>query len=100
MEFKGTSGEWITETYTSENGRETIIVRNLDYKGDRTDIHVRFSAIDETEKETNRANALLISKAPEMLVMLKELISANPMHNGWHEKRLKARQLIKEATEL
>jgi hypothetical protein len=39
-------------------------------------------------------------KAPEMLEMLEELISANPMHDGWHEKILKANQLIKEATEI
>jgi hypothetical protein len=94
MEFRGTKKKWITETYTSENGRETIIVRNIDYKGERTDIHVRFSAIEETEKETNRANALLISKSPEMLEMLQWILS------GQHIDNSEIKQLIKEATEL
>lgn len=36
----------------------------------------------------------------EMAEMLKELIRANPMHNGWHEKILKANQLIESVTEI
>jgi hypothetical protein len=101
MEFRGTKGEWVTETFTSENGRETTFVCNTDYNSERTDIHIRFSAIEETEKETNRANALLISKSPEMLEMLKLLISRmeeNDLGNSYSVK--KAKQLIKEATEL
>jgi hypothetical protein len=98
MEFRGTTGEWKTDTYTSENGRETIIVRNLDYKGDRTDIHIRFSAIDETEKETNRANALLISKSPELLEMLKKIYFGNDYKNP--SLHMEIKQLIKEATDL
>jgi N-acetylmuramoyl-L-alanine amidase len=97
MEFKGTMGKWKTDTYTSENGRETTIVCNTDYNSGRTDIHVRFSAIDETEKETNRANALLISKAPEMLEMLIELCF---ICNLSDERQMEVNKLIKEATEL
>ena len=93
MEFKGTKGEWKTDTYTSENGRETTIVCNLDYNSERTDIHIRFSAIEETEKETNRANALLISKSPEMLEMLERVLTAK-----FTTEEIK--QLIKEATDL
>lgn len=48
----------------------------------------------------NSPNALLISKAPEMLEMLKELINANPIHISWHDKKIKAYKLIKEATEI
>ena len=98
MEFRGTTGEWVTETYTSENGRETIIVCNTDYNSNTTDIHVRFSAIDETEKQTNRANALLISKAPEMLEMLKKIYFGNDYKNP--SLHMEIKQLIKEATEL
>jgi hypothetical protein len=94
MEFRGTKGEWITETFTSENGRETTIVCNTDYNSNRTDIHVRFSAIEETEKQTNRANALLISKSPELLEMLQWILS------GQHIDNSEIEQLIKEATEL
>jgi hypothetical protein len=98
---KFTKGKWKTYTYTSENGGETTIVQNLDYKGDRTDIHVRFSSIQETEKETNKANALLISKAPEMLEMLIKLCNLSPRNTiqvaGLMDK---AEKLIKEATVL
>jgi len=52
-----------------------------------------------SEKEL-MANVRLVKKAPEMLEMLEELVSANAMHEGYHEKKLKAIQLIKEATEL
>jgi uncharacterized protein YwgA len=97
MEFKGTWEEWKTYTYISENGRETTIVQNINYKGERTDIHVRFSAIEETEKETNKANALLISKAPKMLEMLIEL---SFICNLSDEKQREVNKLIKEATEL
>jgi hypothetical protein len=93
MEFRGTKGEWITETFTSENGRETTIVCNTDYNSERTDIHIRFSAIEETEKETNKANALLISKSPEMLEMLERVLTAK-------FTTAEIKQLIKEATEL
>lgn len=98
MEFRGTRGKWITETFTSENGRETTIVCNTDYNSNRTDIHVLFSAIDETEKQTNRANALLISKSPEMLEMLKKIYFGNDYKNP--SLHMEIKQLIKEATEL
>jgi hypothetical protein len=103
MEFRGTREIWEKDIYTSENGRETIIVRNIDYNGNRTDIHIRFSAIEETEKETNRANALLISKSPEMLELLIDLVKTWDFVNDekYHSPNMeKARQLIKEATEL
>jgi hypothetical protein len=44
------------------------------------------------------ANALLISKAPEMLEMLNELISGNRLIRETDYKKIE--QLIKEATEL
>ena len=100
MEFRGTKGEWKTDTYTSENGRETTIVCNTDYNSNRTDIHVLFSAIDETEKQTNRANALLISKAPEMLEMLKKVRFYAEFDSMRLDLYNEIEQLIKEATEL
>jgi len=100
MEFRGTKGEWITETYTSENGRETTIVCNTDYNSERTDIHIRFSAIEETEKQTNRANALLISKAPEMLAMLKKVRFYAEFDSMRLDLYNEIEQLIKEATDL
>jgi len=101
MEFRGTKGEWKTDTYTSENGRETTIVCNTDYNSNRTDIHVLFSAIDETEKQTNRANALLISKSPEMLEMLNKVLEENMTdYSCCMNVKNDIEQLIKEATEL
>lgn len=52
--------------------------------------------------EVTKANALLISKAPEMLEMIQSLIEAKNNGNDWDSEELfiKAEVLIKEATEL
>ena len=50
-----------------------------------------------------KADALLISKAPEMLKKLaevKDLLEAYPSETKIHLKAVEIRQLIKEATEL
>jgi 1,4-dihydroxy-2-naphthoyl-CoA synthase len=100
MEFRGTRGKWKADTYTSENGREITFVCNTEYNSERTDIHVRFSAIEETEKETNRANALLISKSPELLEMLKKVRFYAEFDSMRLDLYNEIEQLIKEATEL
>ena len=94
MEFKGTKGKWYLQEYSDAY---TNIVRCDNGLGLET-IYI-CSTSQSTNKE-QRANALLISKAPEMLEMLKELINTNPVHDGWHNKILKANKLIKEATEI
>jgi len=60
---------------------------------------VNGSCIALTYGENAKYNAVLISKAPEMLYMLKELIN---LHELGHEigQYDKARELIKEATEI
>ena len=84
MEFKGTKGKWKLS-------------------------HDSMTIIDENElpisKQSGRvnlknweANALLISKAPEMLEMLNLLLEGKDSIPEW--KKEKAKQLIKEATEL
>lgn len=56
--------------------------------------------------ETARANALIISKAPEMLEMLKEIVSEFDIYKSLAQGTskcdaiMKAEQLIKEATEI
>jgi hypothetical protein len=87
MEFKGTKGKWEINPKASRNVRcNNLTIANC-------------SSGQNGENEIEeKANALLISKAPEVLEMLNELISANPMHDGWHEKILKANKLIQEAT--
>lgn len=95
MEFKGTKGKWVLvndfNDLESEKS-ESIASFHWNYE----DYH---TTMVKNEIE-GKHNALLISKAPEMLEMLKELINCNPLHKGYHEKKLKAIKLIKEATEL
>ena len=55
------------------------------------------------KKKEMKANALLISKAPEMLEKLaevKDLLEAYPSEAEMHLKAVEIRQLIKEATEI
>jgi hypothetical protein len=87
-EFKGTKGKW-----------EVVKYEKNDFSLCRNEIQFGDDGECVAEFVHNDYDALLISKAPEMLEMLEELISANPMHDGWHEKILKAKQLIKEATQ-
>lgn len=83
MEFKGTKGKWFkpngTTIIQSDNGSEIC-----DYAGYKTTL------------EEDEANALLISKAPEMLEMLNKLY-AEDLLKDYQDDVLK---LIKEATEL
>ena len=100
MEFKGTKGKWkikdIKSTLETEiNSSEYRIAKVKHYKGKNFN--------DPIEKEA-KANALLISKAPEMLEMLIELreifdkYSVNPEQQFFKYKE-PLEQLIKEATE-
>ena len=99
MDFKGTKGKWFSYCLDSKphycfanDGEITIcgFYKRQDTGRDLSD-------------EELRANALLISKAPEMLEMLREFVerwdfvNSQLFHNAEIEK---ARQLIKEATEL
>jgi hypothetical protein len=87
MEFKGTKGGW-------EAKRLNIINYSYIASGDKFIANI-------AEGEETKANALLISKAPEMLEMLQKFVSMSP--NGViaiADLMDKAEQLIKEATEL
>ena len=97
MEFRGTKEKWNYEkgTYLENtiffhfNNGEIIKVSNINDN-------------DEATEET-KANALLISKAPEMLEKLaevKDLLEAYPSEAEMNLKAVEIRQLIKEATEL
>lgn len=91
MEFKGTKGKWwsccIKKTphyiFTAE-GETTIC-----------GFYKKQEMRDDLPDEELRANALLISKAPEMLEMLKDI-----KDHFCCDKRKQIEQLIKEATEL
>jgi hypothetical protein len=91
MEFKGTKGKWEIDKNDVRVNEEIIITAyGFNVKG------------KYTHTEETKANALLISKAPEMLEMLKEL--RNAILSEDYVRMLAnsqlAKELIKEATEL
>ena len=97
-EFKGTKGKWkikdIKSTLETEiNSSEYRIAKVKHYKGKYFN--------DPIEKEA-KANALLISKAPEMLEMLNRFmeITRELNHPRLDHLRGSANRLIKESTEL
>jgi hypothetical protein len=88
-EFKGTKGKWTS--FKPQDGNGFVYVNN-EYLTTGT------IATCYGDGEEPQANALLISKAPEMLEMLKELISGNRLLLETDYKKIE--QLIKEATQL
>jgi hypothetical protein len=95
-EFKGTKGKW----YVSGGDKyATIQSTGMDEKIAVT--HPTIATINSTflDIEEFRANALLISKAPEMLEMLAK-ISKGFNDDEKHLIVSKARQLIKQSTDL
>lgn len=87
MEFKGTKGKW---HFDKENAK----VRKED--GNVLCIVYHTNIINKEESEPN---ALLISKAPEMLEMLIEI--ANQIEDGrTYVTKDNIEQLIKEATKI
>ena len=85
-EFKGTKGKFYTKYV---NGLIRIV--------DKYDNNV----LDTPFIEINESNALLISKSPEMLETIKELLKELEFHGYQHSTTIyKANELIKEATEL
>ena len=96
-EFKGTKGKWKIENIkspfeTAINSSEYRIAAVKHYEGKNFN--------DPIEKEA-KANALLISKAPEMLEMLNRFmeITRELNHPRLDHLRWSANKLIKEATE-
>lgn len=98
MDLKETNTEWfITEKATKKMPMATI------NKSNRGFINV-YSLGNDTIEETN-ATALLISKAPEMLEMIKSIVSEFSHYKSAHGTSkcgaiLRAEELIKEATEI
>ncbi len=88
MGFKGTKGKWSC-ILGNEQQFSKIIIGKKNYE-------IR---LDLEQIEEEKANALLISKAPEMLEMLGKLCDELEFHKI-SLMAIQARQLIKEATEL
>lgn len=93
-EFKGTKGKWNYEVVKNSSCKISIADTSF------AEIYLPHNADDITEMQYN---ALLISKAPEMLEMIQILlgdIEKGPVKWTRQEKITMARKLIKEATEL
>ena len=91
MEFKGTKGKWNIERHQHQLCGDYLIIDENDYQ---------LAIVDNEyiqDYEKTKANALLISKAPEMLELLQSLVSSEMTPLAI---RKQAKQLIKEATEL
>ena len=98
--FKGTQGKWYIEGEPCESGNEyhgsfDIITNEREQVVSQV---AAYSFFGQT-LETSKYNALLISKAPEMLEVLQWLLELRDtgMEIGQWDK---VHQLIKEATEL
>jgi hypothetical protein len=90
-EFKGTKGKWKLSTIITY-GRQMVDLG--EFKGS---VDVWCHSGDSMTKEEAQANALLISKAPEMLEMLKNIFEDYDYAiDNWQELE----QIIKEATEI
>ena len=101
-EFKGTKGKWIVGKANMKDTNKDELVVSMD-GGEKTKQGYRLIAcISPWEKydSIDLANALLISKAPEMLHLLKELSELKSSSFILDELQERAKQLIKEVTEL
>jgi hypothetical protein len=94
-EFKGTKGKW--ELKNNEYGYNTSVFTDNSQNPFRT---ICVSRVNDQEQ--NNANLLLISKAPEMLEMLKKCKEYFLLKtDAKSEERADAiGQLIKEATQI
>lgn len=83
MEFKGTSGKWFADIRTGccavypedrkddTNGLSSDDSRNIFFSNKDSN----YNGIHWEQSEEQRANALLISKAPDMLELLEDLVN-------------------------
>jgi hypothetical protein len=92
MEFLGTKGKW------KQNGF-AVFVGEQEHIG--SNVICRFhNGLESYQKEQQQYNALLISKAPDMLEMLKELANIKSSSFILDEIQVRVEQLIKEATSI
>jgi hypothetical protein len=92
-EFKGTKGKW--EIEKTNDYHEDCRINHI------PNIGIYFDENSDIEPEEIDANLLLISKAPEMLDMLKKLVERLEENDlGRLNAVSQAKQLIKEATQL
>lgn len=95
-EFKGTKGNWELCKDYDEMDNPVLSVTSNEGK---IAYCYNLKLCCGIQERTN-ANAILISKAPEMLEMLELLQRMMDGQEDWDEVRSEIKQLIKEATEL
>ena len=88
MEFKGTKGNWELKKLTNR-----IIIGNSIADVWGFDAHINSEVKEEME-----ANALLISKAPEILWMLQKC--ERTLREVYEVETTEIKELIKQATDL
>jgi len=96
-EFKGTKGKWNVSEETNINnfGVEYFTI-DFETSKDCIDVYLDNRLSEEERIIDGKANALLISKAPEMLEMLRKILEKDFDFDYYTE----IEKLIKEATEL
>ena len=83
-EFKGTNGEWNFQIFENENLFFPIITKK---DGDRIVTYLGIKDKTDVEKEEFKANAKLISAAPELLSLIQDLIYMESIvHISLHKK--------------
>lgn len=93
MEFKGTKGDWIVQCIDLYDYKSL----SIGSQSENTVIALCYIPNKEIEQE-QKANAKLISKAPEMLEMLKDVLTT--AQSGNMVEAYKIEELINSATEL
>jgi len=88
MEFKGTKGKWTIKGDNNVKVFEKLIACAYGF-----DVEKEYTYTDET-----KANVLLISKAPEMLEMLKGILNSKQLDD--HFLSMEIKKLIEEATKI
>lgn len=103
MEFKGIKEKWhIQISHKEDHERISIKTDDIscvginDYNGD----FISVAICGNSKNEVVQANALLISKSPELLKMVAKFINEHETDTRSWETINEAKQLIKEATEL
>ncbi len=99
--FKGTKVKWRVDSKLANKGKYAAYELDIDFSENLVQC-VTVYCEDEIPTETEYANALLISKAPELLEAIEEFIRVNSeigvLNVDYFDAKFK--QLIKEATEL
>jgi len=102
MQFQGTQGEWV---YENRNGNYYIQKQNSQTRKEFIGQMLYVGKTTEPLSKEGEYNALLVSKAPEMLEMLKVARDKFLDLKYEHDSSLKdiqweIEELIKQATEL